>query len=48
MAFTGEMVCHRRFVYVAMGSVETMTVHSVVERLPGFFHILETTPPTLY
>ena len=48
MALAGKMGLHRGFVYAAMGDVETMAVNPRVEGLPGFFHILETTPPVLY
>ena len=47
VAFAGEMGRHRRFVYATMGVVEVVAVHPGVERLPGFSHILETTPPAL-
>ena len=48
MALAGEMGRHRGFDYVTMGDVETMAVDLRVEGLPGFSHILETTPPALY
>ena len=48
MALAGKMGCHRGFVYVTMGDVEMMAVHSGAEELPGFAYILETIPPALY
>ena len=44
------MACHRGLVYVTMGDVEIymMAVDSREEGLPGFSHMLETTPPALY
>ena len=48
MALAGEMGHHRRFFYATMDDVEMMVVHSVVEGLPGFSHVLETTPLALY
>ena len=47
VALAGEIGRHRRFVYTTMGDVETVAVYLGLERLPGFSHILETTPPTL-
>ena len=48
MALAGKIGLHRRFVYAAMGDVETVAVHSGVEELPSFANILETTSPALY
>ena len=48
MARAVKMGRHRGFMDPTMRDVEAVTIHSVVERLPGFTHILETTPPTLY
>ena len=48
VALAGEVGRHRRFVNSTMCDIETVAVHSIVERLSGFSHILETTPPALY
>ena len=47
LALADEMGRHRRFIYMTMEYVETVVVHPGAERLPGFSHILETTPPAL-
>ena len=47
MVLTGKMGRHRGFIYATMGNAETLAVDSRVEGLPGFSHILETTPPAL-
>ena len=50
MALAGEVGYHRRYMYVCsmVNYIETVAVHSVVEGLPSFFHILKTTLPALY
>ena len=48
MALAGKMGRRRRFVYVTMGDVEMMAVHSGAEGLLGLTFILETTSPALY
>ena len=43
LALTGEMGRDRRFINMAMGDIETMTIHSIVERLSSFTLKIETT-----
>ena len=48
VALTIKVGRYRRFISSSVPDVEVVVFHTVVERLPGFSHILETTPSALY